>query len=159
MLAGQSRRRPASDDGVPPKQKQPKRRKKLKNDFRCTVCIRMFSQRGLKLLNSPSGFRHGTRVEFIDSKSEGCRMCGFILTAVLAEHDGSWDSDDCLIFHNFQNVHTSGGVPRPHLSGIYGLAASLGSNSQECILKICVFAESGMYIVQIWLQLRLTKLR
>lgn len=144
MLAGLSRLRSASDDDDSPKQLQPKKRKKLQHDRRCSVCVHMFSQSGLEQLNSSDGFRHRSRAECNSSKSSGCGMCEFILLATLKERNATWDSDDHLIFHNFQNVHSSRPLQGTRLRGIYGLAASFNSNPQDRILKICVFAEKGL---------------
>jgi hypothetical protein len=141
----QSRRRHTSDDADSSGPSQPKRTRESKPDLRCGPCALMFSQQGLKYLNSPNGSRHRTRDESWASRTEGCRMCEFIFLLVCKEHDKNWGGNDRLIFRNFRNAHLTGTVSGIQLPGIYGLKGSLESEPDKCIITMYPFAEKGKY--------------
>ncbi|RYO83155.1 hypothetical protein DL766_006953 [Monosporascus sp. MC13-8B] len=139
----QNRRRPASDDADPPGPSQPKRTRESKPDHRCVPCTLMFSEQGLKYLNSPNGFRHRTRAECMASRTEGCRMCEFIFLVVYKEHDKNWGDDDHLIFRNFRSAHSRSTASGIQLPGIYGLKGCLESEPDKCIITMYPFAKKG----------------
>ena len=141
---GQNRRRHASDD-ADSSPSQPKRTRESKPDLRCAPTPLMFSQQGLRYLNSPNGFRHRTRAESRASRTEGCRMCEFIFLVVCKEHDKNWRDNDRLIFQNFRNAHSTSTVSGFQLPGIYGLKGSLESEPDKCIITMYPFAEKGKY--------------
>lgn len=77
-------------------------RKKPRNNApctRCSVCTRLFSQQGLRALNSEDGFFHQTREGFI-SNLESCDLCSFIFGLASIEFDGVWAPNTHLIFRN-----------------------------------------------------------
>ncbi|KAH6968234.1 hypothetical protein HG530_007676 [Fusarium avenaceum] len=79
-----------------------KTRKKVRNNApcpRCSVCTRLFSQQGLRALNSEHGFSHQTREGYI-SNLETCDLCSFIFGLASIEFDDVWASDTHLIFRN-----------------------------------------------------------
>ncbi|KIL85068.1 hypothetical protein FAVG1_11496 [Fusarium avenaceum] len=86
--------------GIPAEQKA---RKKPRNNApcpRCSVCTRLFSQQGLRALNSEHGFSHQTR-EGYASNLESCDLCSFIFELASREFgDDVWAPDTHLIFRN-----------------------------------------------------------
>ncbi|RYP79131.1 hypothetical protein DL771_000109 [Monosporascus sp. 5C6A] len=139
----QNRRRPASDDADSPGPSHPKRTRESKPDLRCVPCALMFSQQGLKYLNSPNGFRHRTRGECMASRTEGCRTREFIFLVVCKEHGKNWGGADRLIFRNFRSAHSTSMVSGIQLPGIYGLNGSVESEPGKCIITMYPFAERG----------------
>ena len=119
-------------------------KKKFDEGVRARICTLMFSRQGLESLNSPNGFRHRTRVEYIASESEGCRMCKFVSLAICEGYDENWADDDGLVFRNFRSGRSMG-TTNARLPGICGLRGSLESELDNCIITINVFAKWGTY--------------
>lgn len=66
----------------------------------CSRCGLMFSENGLRELNSPDGFRHSTFTECCASANNGCPACYFIAATVERDHEGIWEDDAALTFRN-----------------------------------------------------------
>ncbi|KAI0592765.1 heterokaryon incompatibility protein-domain-containing protein [Biscogniauxia sp. FL1348] len=145
--------RPWSDYADSPDLPQSKRTRESKPELQCVLCTLMFSQQGLKHLNSPKGLRHWTRAECMASRAEGCRLCEFIFLVIYKEHGNNWRDNDPLIFRNFRSSQStrtvSGSIQLP---GIYGLKGSLESELDKFIIKILPFAERGNPIANIILR-------
>lgn len=66
---------------------------------RCSICTRLFSQQGLRALNSEHGFSHQTREGYV-SNLKSCDLCSFILRLASTEFHDVWEPDMHLIFRN-----------------------------------------------------------
>ncbi len=139
----QNRRRSASDDTGSLEASRSKRTRESKPDRRCAPCALIFSQMGLRCLNSMNGFHHRTRAECMSSRTEGCRLCEFIFLVVCKEHEKDWGDDDRLVFRNFRSAHSTNTASSSQLLGIYGLRGSLEPEPSKCIITIYPFAEIG----------------
>lgn len=124
----------------------PKRPRTTTLNITCQSCAFIFTQQGHDHLNSSKGFRHKTRSEYAQSKSQGCQMCTYILF-VLAKnsHDKfTVKDDDCLVLRNFSHIYLSDCSQHPdRRSGIHGLKGFWESDINTCVITMCTFAKKG----------------
>ncbi|KAF6793038.1 heterokaryon incompatibility protein (SNF2 family domain-containing protein) [Colletotrichum sojae] len=66
----------------------------------CPRCRRMFSEDGLRELDSADGFRHSTFRECCASANKGCPACYFIAATIQRDHEGMWEDDAALTLRN-----------------------------------------------------------
>ncbi|KAF6828188.1 heterokaryon incompatibility protein (SNF2 family domain-containing protein) [Colletotrichum plurivorum] len=66
----------------------------------CSRCELMFSENGLRELDSADGFRHSTFRECCASANKGCPACYFIAATIQRDHEGVWEDDAALTFRN-----------------------------------------------------------
>ncbi|CAG9954585.1 unnamed protein product [Clonostachys rosea f. rosea IK726] len=77
----------------------------------------MFSEMGLRRLNSPDGFTHHTHDECITSKDEGCILCQLIFELASWTHDDVWGLGDRMVFRNRSSVT---GLPTSDIDVLQG---------------------------------------
>lgn len=94
-----------------------KRPRKGELDAPCDLCALMFSEMGLRRLNSPDGFTHHTHDECITSRDGGCIQCQLILDLASWTHDDVWGSDDRMVFRNRSSVT---GLPTSDIDVLQG---------------------------------------
>ncbi|KAK2758464.1 heterokaryon incompatibility protein [Colletotrichum kahawae] len=75
----------------------------------------MFSQEGLRTLNSPTGFRHFNLSEITRAINDGagCPSCFLIARSIEEKMDAKWPGDTSLTFRNRQAVDKAGNVVCP----------------------------------------------
>jgi hypothetical protein len=94
-----------------------KRHRKGELDAPCDLCALMFSEMGLRRLNSPDGFTHHTHDECITSKDEGCILCQLIFELASWTHDDVWGLGDRMVFRNRSSVT---GLPTSDIDVLQG---------------------------------------
>ncbi|KAG7038967.1 zinc finger protein [Colletotrichum scovillei] len=80
-------------------------------DEYCSSCLLLFSEAGLKALNSTAGLQHPTFVQCCSRAIGGCPLCHFILARIKRDQENDWPDDETLIFHNRSSMKDSKVLP------------------------------------------------
>ncbi|KAM5349512.1 hypothetical protein ACJ41O_006017 [Fusarium nematophilum] len=113
-------------------------------DIRCEPCRILFSQQGLKDLDSPFGLSHRTRGEFEASIQDGCTFCEFLYGLATKRFGKDWAGDDRLLFRNLdQNLEPEGAAC---MSYIHMLQATV--KGSKGALTIFPFAENAATLIR-----------
>ncbi|KXH25235.1 hypothetical protein CSIM01_04179 [Colletotrichum simmondsii] len=79
--------------------------------FPCKICLLLFSEDGLKALNSTAGLQHSTFVQCCSRAIGGCPLCHFILAKIKRDQGNDWPDDETLIFRNRSSMKDSKVLP------------------------------------------------